>query len=201
MAMMVLALAIAAPITAQDIIRFERHFPGGIPEQFEVELRQDGLARYSEGDHEPVDLDVGREAAGEVFALAASLDYFSKPLASKRKVASTGRKTLHYESGGGRRATVEFDYSDSTDARELVSWFVKLASTYQHLVTLERTFRFDRLGVNAALAALEASVLRERVVALELLEPVLVKITQQPKIVHLARARAEGLLERIRSNE
>ena len=99
------------------------------------------------------------------------------------------------------RAEVVFDYSEIPEAREIASRFVKLAETHQHLTELERVLRFDRLGVNQALVHLEQAYERERIVAPELLEPILSKIAEQPRIVHLARARASGLLERIAASK
>ena len=127
-----------------------------------------------------------------VFDNAEALDFFSKPLASARKVASTGRKLLRYESGGQVRGEAVFDYSEVAEAREVASWFVRLAETQQHLLALERAYRFDRLGVNQALVNVEMAYERNRIVAPELLEPILDQIAKQPRIVHLARARAEG---------
>ncbi len=193
------ALLMAVPVVAQDAIHFERDFPGSVPDQFEVRLTQDGEAVYTERGEAPLDLKVGEEAAGVVFELAAGLDYFSKPLASQRKVASTGRKVLRYESGGAVRGEAEFDYSEDPQARDIASWFIKLSETQQHLQELERVYRFDRLGVNHALVSLEQAYERDRIVAPDLLLPILGKIAEEDRIVHLARARAEGMLERIRA--
>ena len=193
------ALLMAVPVVAQDAIYFERDFPGSVPDQFEVTLTQDGEAVYTERGETPLDLMVGEEAARVVFELAAGLDYFSKPLASRRKVASTGRKVLRYESGGAVRGEAEFDYSEDPQARDIASWFIKLSETQQHLQELERVYRFDRLGVNHALVNLEQAYERDRIVAPELLSPILGKIAEEDRIVHMARARAEGMLERIRA--
>lgn len=182
---------------AGDAIYFERDFPGAIPERFEVHLRQDGTATYTEAGEGALELPVGAQEATRVFDLAVELDFFSKPLSSRRKVASTGRKVLRYESDGAVRGEAEFDYSDDSRARELASWFIKLCETHQHLQELERVFRFDRLGVNQALVHLEQAYERDRVVAPELLKPILGRIAAHGRIVHLARARAEGLLEKI----
>ena len=76
---------------------------------------------------------------------------------------------------------------------------MKLAETQQHLQSLERAYRFDRLGVNQALVNLELAYERDRVAASGLLVPILCKISNEGRIVHLARARASGLLERIRA--
>ncbi len=182
---------------AQDVIHFERDFPGAVPGRFEVQLSAGGEAVYAEDGGDPLTLAVGTEAAAEVFKLAAELDYFSKPLASSRRVASTGRKVLRYESGGTVRGEAEFDYSEDPRAREAASWFVKLSETHHHLQRLERAYRFDRLGVNEAMVRLETAYERDRIVAPQLLEPVLRRIATNDRIMRLARARAEGLLERM----
>lgn len=185
---------------AQDVIHFERDFPGAIPEHFEVSLTRTGVATYLESGEDPIELEVGAQSAEVVFAYAAELDFFADSVASRRKVASTGKKVLRYESDGAVRGTVEFDYSEIATARKIASWFVNLAGTHRHLEELHRTFRFDRLGVNKVLVAVEQAFERDRIVAPALLVPILDKIVQQPRIVHLARARAEGLLERIRND-
>ena len=194
-----LALWAVPAVAGQDAIYFERHFPGAVPERFEVRLTRDGTATYVESGEEPVELAIGKDVVGPLFTQAAGLNYFDKPLASSRKVASTGRKLLRYESGGELRGEASFDYSEMRQAREIATWFVKLAETQQHLRSLERAYRFDRLGVNQALVNLEQAYERERVAAPGLLVSILCKISQQQRIVHLARARAGGLLERIRA--
>lgn len=192
-----LAVSFAA---AQDTIYFERVFPGSIPDRFEVTLTVDGVATYSEDGEDSFDYEVGRQEAAPLFERAADLDYFSRSVASKRKVASTGRKLLRYETGGQVRGEAIFDYTEEPAARELASWFVRLAETQQHLQTLERLFRFDRLGVDQALVSLASAFERDRIVAPRLLEPILNKIAEQDRIVHVARARARGMLERIHAS-
>lgn len=197
----VLVLLAALALLAEDSIHFEREFPGSVPGQFQVEVKRDGSALYSEGGETPVELQLGEATVEEIFKNAEALDFFARPLASQRKVASTGRKVLRYRSGGTIRGEATFDYSEIPEARELASWFVKLAGTQQHLLELERAYRFDRLGVNEALVHLEMAYDRNRIVAPQLLEPILSQIVKQSRIVHLARARAEGMLERIRTRE
>lgn len=196
---LVLVGGLALSAAANDSVYFERDFPGAVPARFDVSLDERGLAVYSEAGEEPLELAVGAREAAKVFQRAAALQYFGFEVASQRRVASTGRKLLRYVSDGEVRGEVRFDYSEEPAAREIAAWFVKLAVTVQHLHELERTYRFDRLGVNQALEKLEESHERNRVVAAELLVPILRQIAQQPRIVHLARARAEGLVERIRS--
>ena len=192
-----LGLLAVVAVGAQDAIYFEREFPGSIPDHFEVRLTSDGIATYAEKGQESVDYEVGAKEAAPLFEQAVTLRYFSEPVASKRRVASTGRKVLRYESDGQMRGEAVFDYTENSAAREIASWFVRLAETQQHLETLERLYRFDRLGVNQALVSLDSAFERDRIVAPHLLEPILNKIAEQERIVHVARARARGMLERI----
>ncbi len=184
---------------AQDAIYFERVFPGSRPAHFEVRLTPEGVATYREEGEESVEHEVGPEVAAPLFERAASLEYFAKPLASQRKVASSGRKLLRYESGSQVRGEAVFDYTEDPIAREVATWFVRLAETQHHLATLERLYRFDRLGVNQALVSLEQALARDRLAAPALLEPILDKIAGQERLVNLARARAKGMLEQIRA--
>ena len=108
-------------------------------------------------------------------------------------------KILHRHSHSPDPQGEEFDYAEDPQARDIASWFIKLSETQQHLQELERVYRFDRLGVNHALVSLEQAYERDRIVAPDLLLPILGKIAEEDRIVHLARARAEGMLERIRA--
>lgn len=95
--LLALACTLAAATAGQDTIYFERDFPGAVPERFGVTLARDGQVLYTEPDEEPLKIRLGEEEVAAVFEQAAALDYFSRPLASRRKVASTGRKLLRYE--------------------------------------------------------------------------------------------------------
>lgn len=181
----------------QDRIIFSRVFPGSIPEEFEVSLESSARVIYSEPEEEPVEFQIDEGESAVRFGQAEDLRFFSMELASKRRVASSGKKVLRFESNGVVRGEATFDYSDSEVARDLATWFVKIAETEQHLFELERVAQFDRLGINQALVHLESSFERERVVAPQRLVPILTRISTQKNIVHLARARAAGLLERI----
>ena len=199
---MTLRLVVAAVLSAgfafaADAIFFERHFPGAVPERFEVRLARDGSATYAEEGEEAQVLSLGQQEVAPLFERAAALDYFGKPLASKRRVASTGAKVLRFESGGRVKGEARFDYSESRDARDLASWFIKLAETQRHMRELERVVRYDRLGVNKAIVNLQQAFERDRIVVPSLLVPILSAIVEQRRIVHVARARAEALLERI----
>ncbi len=195
---LVLLVVFATGVFGQDRIVFSRVFPGATPASFEATLDSSGDVSYTESGEEPVEFQIAASEAAARFAQAKALAYFAIDLATKRKnIASSGKKILRYEADGKTKGEAKFDYSDEVDARQLVAWFVKIAETQQHIFELERVARFDRLGIDEALVHLENAFERDRVIAPDLLVPILTKINLQKNVVHVARARAAGLLERI----
>jgi hypothetical protein len=181
-------------------IFFSKSFPGSVPAYFDVELDESGKAVYREGpdDDQPLRFELSAGETKEIFALAEKLQFFQRPLESKAKVANMGMKTLRYQTGE-IRGEQKFNYSDDPDARTLVDWFERISETEQHLLTLQRTARFDRMGVNKALLLLEASWDKNRLVAVEQLLPILDKISTGNGYMHMVKTRAASLAERIRA--
>jgi hypothetical protein len=66
-------------------------------------------------------------------------------------------------------------------------------------VNLERTFRYDKLGVNRELLLLQASWERKRLVSPQQFLPILDRIVKNESIIHMARLRAAGLADAIRA--
>jgi len=205
--LLVAALAPAALSGAQDSvvagrIFFSKSFPGSSPAYSEIELDHSGKAVYRESpdDNQPIRFEIPPPDTRAIFALAEQLQFFRLPLESKLKVANMGMKTLRYEIGGVV-GECKFNYSENLNARSLVDWFEKISETEQHLIALERTARFDRLGVNKALLLLENSWEKNRIVAPEQLLPILDKIARQRSYMHIAQARAASLAERIRAGK
>lgn len=199
---LVLLLVCTVSVFAQERILFSRVFLGATPERFEASVDRDGRVTYSEADEEPVEFQLNNQEVEQRFKQAEALDFFAKNLASDRKnIASSGKKVLRYETYGVVKGEAAFDYSEDSIARDLAGWFIKVAETRQHLLELERVVRFDRLGINQALVHLEDAFDRNRVIAPQQLVPILTQIQLQQNIVHLARARAAGLLERIEAQK
>ena len=199
---LVLLAVLVATAFAEERIVFSRVFPGATPASFEVAIDTQGAVTYTEPDEEAIEFLVTKAEAEQRFEQAKALEYFTKDLATKRKnIASTGKKILRYEADGKIKGEAKFDYSDEVEARELTAWFVKVAETQQHLFELERVTQFDRLGINQALINLEYAFERDRVIAPGQLVPILTKINLKKNVVHMARARAAGLLERIEATK
>jgi hypothetical protein len=181
-----------------DQIFFSKSFPGSKPEYFEVTVDSTGKASYreSETDEDPVEFTLSDEEKRELFELADRLERFQRPLQSDAKVAFTGAKILRYTAAGEVKEA-RFNYSADEDAQAIVAWFEKAGETERQRGELERVVQFDPLGVNKALLQFQASFDGGRVVAARQFLPILKTISGQSKFMHMARARAASLVERI----
>ena len=183
-----------------DKVFFSRNFPESVPGYFDVTVHTDGKVIYRESldDELPIEFQAPESDISRVFEISEQLGYFEQPLApAKRKTAFTGDKILRYTNAAGVSNEVEFVLSDDESVKELVSWFVRVADTEWHRINIERAIQFDRLGVNKAILQFHSAFDRGRVVAPRQFLPLLQDISNDMKIVHLARSRAAGLAEQI----
>jgi hypothetical protein len=100
---------------------------------------------------------------------------------------------------GTKVAEQKFNYSQDEDANKLLEWFEKITQTEQHYFALERTVKFDKLGVHKALLQLEASWDRKRLVALDQFLPLLDRVAKNSSYLNMARERAAALAEIFRN--
>lgn len=198
------ALLWAASLAGADSPRifYSRLLPGGVPPYVEIIVERDGRAVYREApddrDDRPIEFRLRPHEVEEIFALAEKVGYFRKPLESGLKVANTGEKTFRYIDQG-QSWEVKFNYSQDPNARLLADWFARMVETEQHYINLERTVRFDKLGVNKVLLQLQASMERNRVVAPDQFLPFLDRIAAGEAYLNMARERAANLAGFIRA--
>lgn len=196
----VLLAAAALSASAAELF-FSRDFPGSAPGYFDITLNSDGSAGYREAlDEEPLEFTVDQATVKQLWSKVDALAALGEKVKSKRKVAFTGNKVVRFTDDAGKQTEAKFVYTEDPQAQELVAWFLKASETARHRIDLERVVRFDRLGVNDALLRLQSAFDRERVVAPEQLLPVLEQIAGQKNILHLARSRAAGMIEKIQSS-
>jgi hypothetical protein len=179
---------------------FSRAFPGSLPPYFQVTLDQNGDAEYREAQDEddPLKFHLAEAETREVFGLVEKLDYFKRPLESPAKVAFVGTKTFRYENGE-RKGEVKFNYSDDPHAKDLTDWFERMGESAQHRIELERSAKYDRLGVLKQLLLLESAMDRKRLVGMDQYLPTLDRIANNESYMHTARARAAEIAEAIRN--
>lgn len=203
-----LSSAMAIPVllgaqwaAAADLPRifYSKSFPKSTPAFVAITVARDGSSEYRESpEEEPLRFKLTQKETGELFALADKLDRFKRPLESKLKVANTGIKTFRWEAGAEKHE-VQFNFSQDMDARVLWDWFERITESERHLINLERSARFDKLGINDALLQLEITHDRARLVAPDQFLPILERIIKNQSFMHMARARAAKLAEAFRA--
>lgn len=196
-------LALAAPLlSAQARIDFIKKFPGSTPSYLHLWVDAAGKGEYRESpdDDQPFPLRLSPEEASAVFDLARKLGHFATPLESGLKVAFTGEKTLRFTDGETRHETT-FNYTANPDGQKLLDWMERIAETARHATNLERTARFDRLGLDRALLELQYAYEQKRLAGATQLLPILDRIARNKSAFNRVRERAATLAEAIRSGK
>jgi hypothetical protein len=134
----------------------------------------------------------------KMFSLAAELGNFrSVDLEVHRSIANLGQKTFRYEKDGAAYETV-FNYTLNNAGSQLQQIFEGLSRQQDHMQTLERRMKYDRLGVNDALLELQADLDNKVLPEPERLLPVLEQISNDSRILDMARVRARAMTAKIR---
>ena len=191
----------ALPLLAGDGPRmiFSKSFPGSSPAYVEISVDKTGAAEYREDpkDDNPLKFQLTEADVAAMFSLGDRLDHFARPLESGLKVANMGMKTFRYEEGGKTRE-VKFNYSEDLEAKTLLDWFERISETERGLIELERSVRFDKLGVQDAILRIEVIRDQKRLVAEQQFLPLLDRVVKNESYLHMARSRAAALAESIR---
>ena len=191
-------LFLGAAAWAQNAPRMllKKEFPGSKPAYTEIRLESDGSVQYLEAvdDEQPVKFKLSANETQTLFLLSDKLDHFARPLESGLKVARVGDKTFTWIKGEERHE-VKFNYTLDVDGQTLLDWFERMCESAYYRLDLERTVRFDRIGVNQALLKLEAAWDRKRLLAVDQYFPLLERVVKNDSYLNMARDRAGRLLE------
>ena len=198
-------LCFAAPLAAADNTRitYRRVFKSSYPEFIEVRVSENGSCTYDirqlDADPDPTSGEVSAPLRAKIFELAAALKNFhGVQLDVRRRIANLGQKTFRYE-GNGQTNEVTFNYTLDSSANQLMQIFEGLARQHEHLTTLQRRMKYDRLGVNDALMQFESDLNHRALPEPQRLLPTLEQIANDARFVEIARQRARTLAERIRN--
>jgi hypothetical protein len=199
---LVLALILCVPLCAgTPKVIFTRSFPGSTPAYLCIRVDRTGALQYKESptDDQPLTAQLQDADTAALFSMAEKLDYFKSPLESGLSVANTGKKTFRYENEAGSATEASFNYSINETARALLERFEQIGATERAYLELDRTIRYDKLGVNEALADIESLWLRKQLVAPQQFIPLLTRITTHESYMHLARERAARLRDQFQA--
>ncbi|MBI3680316.1 MAG: hypothetical protein HY235_07955 [Acidobacteria bacterium] len=199
LALVLLTAGLAAP---QDLPRvfYSKSFPGSVPAYTQITVDKAGRVEYREDpkDDDPLISKLEAAEVQEIFGMAEKLDWFRRPLESGLKVARMGDKMFRMENFE-HKGEARFNYTLDETGRLLLDWFERISETAQHRISLERTARFDKLGVNKALLQMESAWDRKRIVAPEQFLPMLDRVARNDGYLHMARERAAALADAIRN--
>lgn len=200
--LIVLSVAALFAADADNVpkVLFTKSFPGSEPAFVWVEVQKTGQAIYKEApdDEDPVEFQLSPEDTVQIFTLVDKLDHFKRPLEADLKVANMGTKTFRFEEGPAK-SEVKFNYSLDENARLLQDWFERITETQRLHFDLERTARFDPLGVNKTILQIEAAYDRGRLIGVDRLLPLLDRVAKNDKYLHMARERAASLADAFRN--
>jgi hypothetical protein len=192
-------MLVAAAAAAEPVLFYSKSFPGSAPAYSEVTVTKSGAGQYREdpADAQPVEFQLSPAEAAAMFDLAEKLNHFSQPLESGLKVANTGAKVFRWIDGG-KKAEQKFNYTTVPDGQALLTWFERITETERGFLDLERTVRFDRLGVNQSLLTIQALMEKKRLVASEQFLTLLDRVGKNASFINMARERANEMAAAIR---
>ncbi len=198
--------AVALGLTAAEPrLVFTKDFPGSTPAYVEISIEKNGTIVYKEAvdDNNPITIQVSQADSDAIFGLADKLDHFAHPLESPLKVAFMGKKTFRYEGWPEAEARqphqVQFNYSADPNALALLDWFERIAESERCFIELERTVKYDKLGVQNALILVEATRDQKRLIAPQQFLPLLDRVIKNESYLHMARERAAAFAAEIRA--
>jgi hypothetical protein len=184
-------------------ITFRKVFKTSYPEFVEIKVTDAGSGTYDirqlDEEANPQPLEVGAALAQRIFQLASALHNFQGlDIDVHRRIANLGQKTLRYEKAGEAHE-VTFNYTLNDSASQLLDIFEGIAREETDLSDLQRTARYDRLGVNDVLIQVDSDYSRKLLPEPARLLPTLDQIASDQKIIDMARERARTLASRIRA--
>lgn len=189
-----LALCSAFASAQEGVIFYSKSFPGSKPAYLEIEIQPDGQAQYKESaeDDLPIKFKLLPEELKTIHELASKLDHFNRNLESGLAVAKMGEKTYRWTKDKERFES-KFNYSQDLDAQALQDWFEKMTETVNLFYDLDRTVRFEPLGVNKAMLHLESAWDRKRLIGWEIFAPLLNRVIKNDRYLNMDRERAARL--------
>lgn len=189
--------------TAVPSITFERLWNDFKPQSVTLTISASGAGKYSSRNPEKIGDDVddfqteftmspaGRD---KLFRNAKEANYFDGDFTFKKHVvASTGKKVLRY-SDSARHFSTTYDYSENKAIQEITNILAGISNTIEHGRKLKFLRRFDKLGLEEELKAMEDAAENHNLAELQIIQPTLESIAQDSSVLNIARQRAKKLL-------
>ena len=212
LAVFLLAMAFAALIATnaratpadEATITYLKVFKSSYPEYTEIKISQSGAATYDirqlSDASSPQPAQISAPLVARIFDLAAKLhDFDGIDIEMHHRIANLGQKTFTYQSGAETHS-VSFNYTVNPPASQLLVIFDDLAREQTDLSDLQRTMRYDRLGVNDVLLQVEKDYDNRLFLQPDQFLPALDQLGADTHFIDIARERARNLAARIRAS-
>jgi len=185
-------------------ITFRKVFKSSYPEFVEIKVSQSGAGTYDirqlDDQPAPQSMQIDEALVQSIFGLAGKLHNFEGvDLDVHRRIANLGEKTFIYDRGAETHQ-VTFNYTLDQSATQLLQIFESLARQETDLANLERTMRYDRLGVNDVVLQIEDDYNKKLLPSPQQLLPALDRLAADDHYIDIARQRARTLAGRIRTD-
>ncbi len=130
----------------------------------------------------------------KIFKLAQQANFFNGNFDyTRHAMANTGRKTLTYADVSRHFQTV-YNYSENKAIQELTQLFQNISTTLEEGRRLAFKYKYDKLGLDAELKALEDAAESHNLAEVHVIAPVLQQIAGDPTVMHIAREKAKKIL-------
>lgn len=175
------------------------------PNRYVIVVDSTGRAAYESQSNDPAEA----SAAGDtymfkfvlseanrtrIFDLARAANYFQGNFDyRKSRVAFTGTKTLAY-ADPERQSQTSYNVPTHTAVRQLTEIFQGISNTLESAQRLTRTRRYDRLGLDNELKAMESLAKSNMLHEVHAIAPLLREIAADRNVLHVAQQRARRLL-------
>ncbi len=192
---------------APPTITFTCSFPNFKPPFYNIAVESTGRAEYKStpepnnvGDPYLLKFTVSEGTRTRLFQLAEELNHFQGNFDyTKNKIAYTGTKTLAWKNGEDEHQT-SYNWSENPTVQEVTTIFQSMEETIELGRQLEDKYRFDKLGVDAVLKAMEEEAKANRMSELQAIQPILTKVAKDSALMNISRRRAEFLLTKVPRN-
>jgi hypothetical protein len=205
-----LVLALVVPFAAANAaasgatITYRKIFKTSYPEFVEIKVSDSGSGTYDirqlTDDSNPQPMELAPQIVQTIFDLASKLHNFDGiQLEMHRRIANLGEKTFRYDRGSESHQ-VAFNYTLDRSAEQLLQIFETLARQQSDLSDLQRTMRYDRLGVNDVLRQIEKDYDANLIPEPQRFLASLDQLGADSHFIDIARERARALAARFRSS-
>jgi hypothetical protein len=189
-------------------ITFDRLWSSFTPQSVTMTVSANGAGKYSSHNPEKSGDDVddfqteftmSPTARDKLFRYAKEANYFDGDFTFKKHVvASTGKKTLSY-SDPARHFSTTYDYSENKAIQEITNILSGISNTIEHGRKLQFLHRFDKLGLEEELKAMENAAEGHSLAELQIIRSTLESIAADSTVLNIARQRAKRLLAKTNS--